>query len=773
MGCFPSKEEDLLKAEFLISPKNSSLSNDTYTYLKKGGIVIKTPIGYIQYGMPPETLKDTMAIGYSVPEYYLIPEKKFNWTDGISLIEFEFPVYYNFFLRKQTKTKLICDLKTSENIRTIFQETLLGPKNFNTFEKDFTPDFVGMPDMRKELDYFANNPFSPGKKYEFDEFIEFHILQEKGSVQIERKIEDKILKIVIARNDGDFVIFDANKKEVARITDDVKLNQHSFFVCETLSQEDIDLFEPPIFGLTVLGNSHGFDMCGSTTGFIIWINKKGIMVDPPPYSSKALRDQGIPPNFIEKIIISHCHADHDSGAFHKIIEASPVEILSTRTILNSFLRKYSALSSISIENISKLFQYRLIEVGHPTFILGARFTFNYSFHSIPALCFEIEFEGKKLFFSGDTFYNPPKLLELKEKGIFSQERYEFLSQKDFSKYDLILHEAGVPPIHTPLSVLASLPEEIKKKILLIHIAKKDVTPESNLKNFPIGLKNTVVLVEKSSDQQDTVFQNLNLLCDIELINWVPFNRIFEIIKCFLEIEFKEGEIIINQNTFGKGFYIIKSGIVRVYSESLENSFSKICYRGDYFGESSIIGNGFRLANVQAITDVKLLTVNSSDFKWIFSFQSKGSRNPLGPLELIKNLSEMRQAKAGEFINMNYTISKMTENQKCLINMFIKEQSIAKNTFLWKKGESPDFCFFIKSGKYQIKIPFQKMDKDLSVKIGTLVGDFPFLLANEECESTVKCLEEGVIYKFPLKQLNDYLIQYPGFYIVLKDKYIIF
>jgi hypothetical protein len=29
------------------------------------------------------------------------------------------------------------------------------------------------------------------------------------------------------------------------------------------------VFNPPDFGFTVLGNSHGFDHCGSTSGFII------------------------------------------------------------------------------------------------------------------------------------------------------------------------------------------------------------------------------------------------------------------------------------------------------------------------------------------------------------------------------------------------------------------------------------------------------------------------------------------------------------------------
>jgi len=33
-----------------------------------------------------------------------------------------------------------------------------------------------------------------------------------------------------------------------------------------------------------LGNSHGFDKTGSTSGYVLWINGVGIMIDPPPYA---------------------------------------------------------------------------------------------------------------------------------------------------------------------------------------------------------------------------------------------------------------------------------------------------------------------------------------------------------------------------------------------------------------------------------------------------------------------------------------------------------
>jgi glyoxylase-like metal-dependent hydrolase (beta-lactamase superfamily II) len=54
---------------------------------------------------------------------------------------------------------------------------------------------------------------------------------------------------------------------------------------------------------------------------------RGIMVDPPPFSTHILKKKGITQNVIEWMIITHCHADHDAGAFQKILESSKVEVI--------------------------------------------------------------------------------------------------------------------------------------------------------------------------------------------------------------------------------------------------------------------------------------------------------------------------------------------------------------------------------------------------------------------------------------------------------------
>lgn len=46
-------------------------------FLKRGGIVINTSIGNIQFGIPPETIKDSLISGYEVPQYFVVPDSIF------------------------------------------------------------------------------------------------------------------------------------------------------------------------------------------------------------------------------------------------------------------------------------------------------------------------------------------------------------------------------------------------------------------------------------------------------------------------------------------------------------------------------------------------------------------------------------------------------------------------------------------------------------------------------------------------------------------------
>jgi glyoxylase-like metal-dependent hydrolase (beta-lactamase superfamily II) len=171
-------------------------------------------------------------------------------------------------------------------------------------------------------------------------------------------------------------------------------------------------FYPPSFGVTVLGNSHGFDAKGSVSGYVLWVNGRGIMIDPPTYSSATLEREGIRPRTIVGVILTHCHADHDAGAFQKILTGSPVVVITTPTIYKSFIRKYSALSELSEGILQRSHRFKPAIIGAPLRFQGATFHFIYTLHSIPCVGFRVEWRGRSMVFTGDHFNDPDAIEKL-------------------------------------------------------------------------------------------------------------------------------------------------------------------------------------------------------------------------------------------------------------------------------------------------------------------------------------------------------------------------
>ena len=110
-----------------------------------------------------------MRLGIPVPQIYIVPAERFcrdmGPALGVNLAEFEFPGYFNFFIRQKTCTLVVDSQDAEDNICRVFEETLLGPKRFRREvdpethnEQDFAPDFPkeAIPNFEKELGYFRD-----------------------------------------------------------------------------------------------------------------------------------------------------------------------------------------------------------------------------------------------------------------------------------------------------------------------------------------------------------------------------------------------------------------------------------------------------------------------------------------------------------------------------------------------------------------------------------------------------------------------------------------
>ena len=140
------------------------------------------------------------------------------------------------------------------------------------------------------------------------------------------------------------------------------------------------------------------------------------MIDPPPQSTSILLANNIPPSLITGVIITHCHADHDAGTFQKILNEGRITMMTTKTIHDSFLRKYSALSGLDYKLLSESFHFRPVKIVEDIKMRGGTFRFFYSLHAIPCVGFEVFLGDKSIVFSADHMNDPPKIKQVSERS---------------------------------------------------------------------------------------------------------------------------------------------------------------------------------------------------------------------------------------------------------------------------------------------------------------------------------------------------------------------
>lgn len=134
------------------------------------------------------------------------------------------------------------------------------------------------------------------------------------------------------------------------------------------------------------------------------------------------------------------------------------------------------------------------------------------------------------------------LLKMVENGILSPERFDVLCSEDKWKHDLIFHEAGVPPIHTPMKVLAGLPKEVKDKMFLVHTSAKDIPADSGLRIAIPGIQATLRL-EVPEDHNSYIMKTLDIISSINLFEKSNIKNVRDLLDSAQEISFKPGEIV--------------------------------------------------------------------------------------------------------------------------------------------------------------------------------------------------------------------------------------
>ncbi len=123
---------------------------------------------------------------------------------------------------------------------------------------------------------------------------------------------------------------------------------------------------------------------------------------------------------------------------------------------------------------------------------------------------------------------------------------------------------------------------------MYHIASKDIIPNSGLRIIKPGLENTVILQPSYNNKFVGTSRRLNFLSSIDIFESLTLKSIGWLLESLQVHDFKPKELILKEGTHGDNFYIIESGVARVFSVSKGNQFERFMTTGDYFGEASLI-----------------------------------------------------------------------------------------------------------------------------------------------------------------------------------------
>jgi hypothetical protein len=164
---------------------------------------------------------------------------------------------------------------------------------------------------------------------------------------------------------------------------------------------------PSTFGVKPLGTRSGFDLSGPTTGFLFWVNGRALIYDGPVGTRYLLERQGINPNDIGAVVLSHCHEDHMGAFVELILGGQRPRVYTTEPIYRSMLVKLAHHFRMRETDVAAFVDYRRVTPGQPVEIFGARADFFYTVHSIPTIGMSLSMQTHggvthRVQISGDT-----------------------------------------------------------------------------------------------------------------------------------------------------------------------------------------------------------------------------------------------------------------------------------------------------------------------------------------------------------------------------------
>ena len=191
-----------------------------------------------------------------------------------------------------------------------------------------------------------------------------------------------------------------------------------------------------------------------------------VLIDCPDPIHRALLESsarsgiGLDASSILDVIITHLHGDHVNGleAFgftHWLLRRKDPSrprprVHAAAPVMDRLWERLApSMDQGRTVTIEEYFEPRLLVPGTAAAIAGLEVDCRITTHMIPTIGLRVRHGDASIGWSGDTGFEPAHIDWLAE-------------------CDVIVHETSPPPFHTPVSDLLALPEQVRRKIRLVH-----------------------------------------------------------------------------------------------------------------------------------------------------------------------------------------------------------------------------------------------------------------------------------------------------------------
>ncbi|MDO8526319.1 MAG: cyclic nucleotide-binding domain-containing protein [Deltaproteobacteria bacterium] len=754
---------------------------DKIQILPRGGVMVQTSQGWIQFGAPMWSNQDVFdifargggfgkqkaEIPHLIPTTIVVDLDYVDECDGLLPTDFE---QYMFFVTQGTPFTIVApDAGVATRMKSFLDLSLLGPRGESlneSVQKEYPEGARGLPDLQAEISRGFPAP-AP------DALRQVASLDSEGGYSIGGVKIGKIAPMVYEIVDNGVALgtLDLKKYPVPQVSLQSNLDALRNPALQMVREKVLFEGRP---GAWALGTGHGFK--GPTSGFMLWNRGKVVLFDPPSNTIEYFIANNLPLDAIDGIVLSHGHTDHFGNSIPRLLRLLPqIKIYSTPTVFGMLQREYELAIGGKEEG---LHQWNFVPLTLQTLteINGLKLRFDYAFHPVPTLGCEVydgvdDQTGKLiLLFTGDTFADHSDIWKYTQKGpngepaVMSRERAMnvlrhmslLMATKGQNPPPALLIEGGIPPIHTDPAKTRELIELAQRmgidtsNVHVYHIA--DAAAEAaGVPKWKAGHEGFIDLSAHVSDfVPDKVEMTLLRSIDrIPLLAELPASAKAALIERGAYQMLEAGEVLLQEGSTDDAVYILIDGAVEVFKGD-----EKIVERpSGIFGEAALLGEP-RNATVKAAVPSRALKISA-----------QALRESVAGTRFVEEITHIRAVRREAYAAVKK--SSLGVLPDIILDVLFRDATLEtyeSGTALLREGDVSRDVYVVVEGS--VRVVKNSGTLDLVRTRGTMIGEMA-LSNNAPRSASVLAESDTTVLKLNAVILENLMRRYPGVSIALR------